>query len=665
MVVILPMVSLPALADLSLPAIFSDHMVLQRHRPVCVWGLAKPGTSVTVSFADQSATGFADDDGSWSVKLDSLETNSEPQRMTVTSGGAALHFDDVLVGEVWLCSGQSNMYWPLNRSASAEAELKQADWPEIRLYQVPRVLADAEPWDVKGRWDRCSPVSASEFSAVGYFFGRDLYSRLNVPIGLIHASWGGTPIESWLPSNCLADTHVTQPIHERAEHTRRHYPRLMEQWRAQQTRRGYEAERISAQGRYVEPTLTREELSYAMPAFDDSDWKSVKLPSLWSSEGGAFDGVVWYRKRINVPSACRGKELLLSLGSIDDADTTFVNGQFVGSLKTSERLRRYLIPAALTNADELVVAVRVFDSFGNGGFWGLAYQMFLQPTDPHGGLMRLNLSGDWRMRISQRWPALSSADAPPCGPQHYAFPGMMHRSMLRPLVPFTLRGAVWYQGESNAGRAYHYDTLLRMLINQWRTLWDDPSMPFGIVQLANFHSPAEGPTDPAWAHFRDVQLRTSLEVPHTGLAVTIDIGEADDIHPRNKADVGHRLAHWALHDVYGFDVLRGGPIYRKLTLIGDRAYVHFEQVGQGLKPMNGRSLGEFLVAGDERIWHRAKARVFSHDTVEVWSDKVAQPVAVRYAWAMNPAYANLVNEHGLPASPFRTDNWPNPRENSQ
>ncbi len=641
-------------AGLEMPAVFTDHMILQREKPVPVWGKADAGQPVTVSFGDRSAKTTAADDGTWMVKLKSMKASFEPRQLIVTSGDQTLIYDDVLVGEVWLCSGQSNMQWDLQRCDDAEDEIALADWPNIRLFYVQRIASDV-PTDVVGQWERCSPENAGPFSGVAYFFGRDLYQRLNVPIGLIHSSWGGTRAEAWTRCSYMAENPITKPILDKWQSDLATYDQRHADWEKQNA--AYVAK--------VESDLQPPEAPpLAAADYDDSAWADATLPGNWEKTDPDLDGVVWYRKVVELPQALRGKDLQLHLGMINDQDWTFVQGLAVGHMNNRSSLRLYNVPAALTDGPTLTIAVRVNDIGANGGFESEPSELWLGAADAKAGDEgTVNLAGAWKMHVAYRKsPNDPTPSAEPLGPKDRHVPENLSRGMIQPLVPFALRGAIWYQGESNASRAAQYRVLLPMMIKDWRDQWNDKDMPFGIVQLANYYDVTPEPTDPPWAHLRDAQLFTAKTVPHTGLAVIIDAGMAKNIHPTDKFTVGNRLARWALHDVYGMDVLRGGPIYRDMQAKGDKVRVRFTDVGDGLAVRGEGPLHEFTIAGEDHVWHNAEAEIVRKDMVEVWSPQVSKPVAVRYGWSNNPADPNLVNSDNLPASPFRTDDWPGPTD---
>jgi sialate O-acetylesterase len=643
-----------ARAAVRVPSLVGDHMVLQQGRRARVWGTAEPGERVTVRLAGLTARATADARGRWQVFLGPLKAGG-PHTLTVSASNT-LRFVDVLVGEVWVCSGQSNMEWPLSQTTHGPEDAARADRPEIRLFTVEK-RTSAEPLeDVRGRWVVATPEQAAQFSAVGYYFGRELHGRLRVPVGLIHTSWGGTPAEAWTSRAALASHPALRPILERYEKELANLPEL----RREHARKLAEWER-----RYVtpDPGNKGEALGFAEPARDAEGWRRMRLPQLWESAGLKLDGVIWFRRGVEVPPAWAGRDLSLSLGPVDDFDTTYFNGARVGATggegaEAYRFPRRYRIPGPLVRPGRNVVAVRVYDRVGGGGFGGSAGSMSLAPEgEPEGGAA-VGLDGEWDYKaeaaVEPKQLDFSDYPGPAPGPDNQNSPTVLYNAMLAPLTPYAVRGAVWYQGESNAGRAYQYRTLFPAMIRDWRRAWGGGDFPFYFVQLANYMKRHPEPAESEWAELREAQALT-LREPRTGMAVAIDIGEADDIHPRNKRDVGLRLARWALAETYRRRVEPSGPLYASHAVEGGRVRLRFRHAA-GLKTSDGRAPAGFAVAGADRRFVWAEARV-EGETVVVWSKGVPSPAAVRYAWADNPA-ANLANGDGLPASPFRTDDWP-------
>ncbi|HJQ24074.1 MAG TPA: sialate O-acetylesterase [Blastocatellia bacterium] len=637
-----------ARADVRLPALVGDNMVVQQNVPARVWGWAAPGEQVTVTMAGKSAKATADAKGRWEVRFGPFKAGG-PHEMTIAAKNTIV-LKNVLVGEVWVGSGQSNMEWPLQNAAHGADEVARADHPEIHLFTVAKATALEPRADVQGRWVVCTPETAATFSAVAYFFGRELNEKLKVPVGLIHSSWGGTPAEAWTSRGALAAVPELRPMADALERAANNLP---------EARRAYEA----AQAKWEQEHFLQDagnhglDLGYARADFSDAEWKTMRLPQFWETAGLQLDGAVWFRKTVDLPASWAGRDLQLTLGPVDDFDVTYFNGAKVGATGSETPNfymvpRKYTVPGALVHAGRNVIAVRVFDHYGQGGFGGGASDMTLSAA----GAQPISLAGDWLYKVEMSVEPLkvdfSTQPIAPPGVGNPNTPTVLYNAMLAPLVPYTIRGAIWYQGESNADRARQYRTLFPQMIRDWRAAWGEGNFPFLFVQLANFQARQAEPGESNWAELREAQWMT-LREPATGMAVIIDIGEAGDIHPRNKQDVGHRLALWALAKTYGQSHEFSGPLFESMAIEGNKIRVRFTHAG-GLRTSDGNSVQGFAIAGADGKFVWADATIDGKDVI-VWSDAVPQPVAVRYGWADNPA-VNLTNGAGLPASPFRTDN---------
>jgi sialate O-acetylesterase len=646
------LVATPVFADVSLPAIIGDNMVLQQDKKVRIWGWAQPKEQVTVNIGTNKATTTADDKGHWETLVGPLKAGG-PLEMTI-SGANTIKIKNILVGEVWVCSGQSNMEWPLINARGGTETVAQANHPEFRLFTVQKATSATPLEDVKGQWVVTSPDNAGSFSAVGYFFGLELNQKLKVPVGLIHTSWGGTPAEAWTSHDALTAVPELKPILDRYDASLKTLPQRQQDF-----------ERRLADwihnNLYEDTGNKGEALGYAATETNTSDWPSMNLPQFFETAGIKMDGSIWFRKEVEVPQAWVGKPLELNLSAVDDFDTTYFNGTKVGGIGTETANsymvpRRYNVPAELVKAGRNVIAVRVFDSAGEGGF-GSAGKMALGPV---GGSQaeEIPLAGAWRYKIetelTPKSPDWGSRPEDP-GPTNQNSPSVLYNAMLAPITPLTIRGAIWYQGESNAGRAYQYRTLFPLMIRNWRTVWGEGDFPFYFVQLANWQPIKAQPDESEWAELREAQTMT-LKQPQTGMAVIIDIGDTTDIHPRNKTDVGHRLALWALANTYGQKIEFSGPLFNSFSIEGDKVRVKFKHTAGGLKTADGATPKGFAIAGEDHKFVWADAKI-DGDSVVLWSKDVAKPVAVRYAWADNPVI-NLFNKIDLPAAPFRTDDWP-------
>ena len=628
-----------AFGDIRLPRIFSSNMVLQQGMEIPVWGWADAGERITVSFNGATVRTRTAKNGRWLAELP-LQKAGGPYTMVV-KGKNSIQLNNIMVGEVWICSGQSNMEWRLDNSNNADKEVASASYPNIRLFTVPQAVAQFPQEDLSGgEWVECSPETAAGFSAVGYFFGRDLHQELDVAIGLIHTSWGGTVAETWISPNTITED---PDFKERLVGLQQMDLYAFRQSRMEQIRKilGGEIPDEDFENKQNEPV-------WAGFDYNDEHWRSIKTPMYWENQGYIdIDGIGWYRKDVKLTEEQTKANLTLHLGKIDDSDITFFNGIEIGKTEGKyDKERVYTIDKKYLKPGRNVIAVRVHDTGGNGGMWGDPENQFLAI-----GNEKEDISGAWKFRISR-------AEVAEVNIAPNSYPTLLFNAMIHPLVPFGIKGAIWYQGESNTGRAKQYQRVFPGLINDWRMHWNQGDFPFLYVSLANYMKAPEQPGESDWAELREAQTKT-LALPNTGMAVAIDIGEANDIHPRNKQDVGKRLALNALKVAYAKDVVHSGPMYSSVEFKDDRAIVSFSETGSGLKAKDKYGyLKGFAVAGADRRFYWARAEVLDNKTVVVYSEEVPNPVAVRYGWANNPDDVNLYNGEGLPANPFRTDSWP-------
>jgi sialate O-acetylesterase len=626
-----------AQANLFMPSVFDDHMVLQRDTAIPVYGEDTPGQAVTVTFAGQTQTATADGTGKWRVNLAPVGAGG-PYTLTV-AGSDKKEFQDVLTGDVWVCSGQSNMQFTVSSAVNGPAEIAAANHPQIRLLGLPQVRNLTPQKNVSAAWVVCTPQNVGSFSAVGYFFGRELNRELNVPIGLINSSWGGTAAEAWTPRETLiAFPGMKEMLGGNGESQE-------EIWKKQAARLNSWLDSIGIKN---EPGAKFAE-GFANLDFDDAGWKEMSLPCLWEDAGLHLDGVVWFRKTFDLPADFAGGPATLTLGAIDDLDCTFINGQQVGRTHVDTpsfwaALRRYSIPAGVLKPGRNVVAVRAVDIGGGGGLTGPAGTLRLKTA-----ASTLMLEGKWKYLVEQT--VVIPADKPrPPEPGGNTMATELYNAMIHPLIPYAIRGVIWYQGCSNAGNPGFYRELLPAMIQAWRQRWGS-DFPFLIVQLAGFMTDSGDPADnPGWAGFRDVQRQIAEQTPNCGLALAIDIGDPTDIHPRNKQDVGKRLALQALQKTYGKAVAAAGPTFKSLAADGGKLVLRFDNLGGGLKAKDNTLANNFAIQGEDGKWAWADAAI-AGDTVVVSSPAVAQPVAVRYAWQNSPK-ASLYNQAGLPAVPF-------------
>ncbi len=632
--------------NIQLPKIFGDHMVLQQQARIPVWGTADPGGYLTVQLDKQNRRTIAGTDGKWRVDLSDLKAGG-PHTMRII-GRDTIQYSDVMVGEVYLCSGQSNMEWPVSRVRDAETEIANATYPKIRLFKVERNAAVVPLTDViSSGWQPCSSETVTGFSAVGYLFGRDLYRELSVPIGLIQSAWGGTPAEPWTSPRTLSMLPDYKDQIEFYYSPERVQPQASKPFAERLQEWQKERDDWIAEMNQSDPGLHDSGMPWFLPRLDVRDWGSISLPLLWESSAiGNYDGIVWFRKNVTVPESWRGHSLTLHLGGIDDQDITWFNGVRVGSTDHYSAPRAYAIPDSLIRFGDNVIAVRAFDYGGAGGMGGGVNQYKLK-TDTGDSV---GLAGEWYYKVSNEDPDTRLL---PMRPEHQ--PAALYHAMIAPLIPYAIRGSIWYQGESNASKAYAYRTLFPAMITDWRLNWGQGDFPFFFVQLANYMALQVFPEESNWAELREAQLMT-LSLPNTGMAVIIDIGDASDIHPKNKQDVGRRLALQALDQVCKQKIESCGPLYKSMKVEGNKIRIFFDHVDGGLTLKGSNRLRGFTIAGADRKFVWADA-IIDGSTVIVSGPEVSNPVAVRYAWANNPV-CNLYNQANLPASPFRTDGWP-------
>jgi sialate O-acetylesterase len=623
--------------------LFRDHAVLQQGMPIPVWGAADEGEHVTVTLGAQTASTVARD-GKWSVRL-AAEPAGGPHTLAIT-GKNRVELSDVLIGEVWVCGGQSNMERQLGLREwqrpikNWEAEAASANFPQIRHFGVDQRMALDPQTRAGGQWLVCSPETAPRFTAVGFFFGRALHLTRGTPIGLIHSSWGGTPAESWTSPEGIKN------IPEFAEVSAR-----LDRVRKDPAAARAEFERNLARWFEANDPGSAADAPWSAPALDTASWPLMRLPVLVENAGlPDFDGVVWFRREVDLPAAWADREAELHLGAIDDIDDTWVNGRFVGANTAYDAPRVYRLPAGTLKPGRNVIAVRVLDTGGGGGIWGgdaIRLARLDAPADT------LPLDGDWRYQAS-----VFSRKAPPPPIDPAVSPGtptVLHNGMIAPLQPYAIRGAIWYQGEANSGQPQLYRRLFPNLVADWRRAWGQGEFPFLYVQIA--------PHKEMPPEIREAQRLSLKTIPRSAMAVTLDVGDADDIHPTDKKPVGERLALAARALAYGESIEYSGPLFESLRIQGSRAVLGFSHVGGGLvaSPVGGRvpapadqiPLVGFTLAGADGVFHPARATIVG-DTVEVVADAVSAPTAVRYAWANVPE-GNLFNRDGLPASPFATD----------
>ncbi len=636
------MMHVALIPDVKVNSLFVDNAVLQRDRPIPVFGTGLPGKAVEVKFAGSVQKTVVDASGRWLVKFPARKAGA-PLEIAVNGETVARN---VAMGEVWIASGQSNMEWPMaatNQMALAQP-LANAD---IRCLTVTKSSIQQPASDFTGTgWVLGSAGAIGSFSAVGYWFAQRLQRELGVPVGIIHTSWGGTPAESWTSQSVLKD------LPSYADRYKEYERYLGTDFQTAQAE--YQKKLADYNKARLDSGNDGERNGWQNASFSDSGWKSASLPgTVEGIVGRAIDGAFWFRTTINVSASEAGASAELTLGAIDDFDVTYINGQQVG--KTGEEVpnhwqhpRKYAVPAGVLKAGENVIAVRVYDWSGGGGLTGPAESLVLSI-----GGRKISLAKDWKFMVEREINPIP-APAQPFGPGNPWAPASLYNGMIAPLVPYGVRGAIWYQGESNADRAFQYRSLFRSMIEDWRNRFGQGDFPFLFVQLANYQSRSATPTESGWAELREAQAM-ALSLKNTGMATAIDIGDSKDIHPRNKRDVGYRLAGVALAQTYRKKLEYYGPMFSKMEAKTGSITLRFSHAA-GLRTVDGKAPKSFSIAGADRKFYWADATI-QDNAIVLRSSSVPNPVAARYAWDMDPE-VNLVNASGLPAFPFRTDNWP-------
>lgn len=623
-------------AQFSLPKVFGDNMVLQRGQAIPVWGQASPGTLIIAKLGTVRATAKTGKDGRWMLRFPKFKAGG-PHTLRIAESGkedAGIELKGILIGDVWLASGQSNMEWQVQQAQDAREEIEKADFPQIRFLVVAQDKRLSPQSDIKaGKWKVCDTTNVKEFSAVAYYFARKLHGDQHVPVGIIQSTWGGTPVEAWTSRDMLLTSPITRAktlSNDTLSFDREDFITDSLNW-------------IRTWDIVFNPQNNTDKIIPA-PEYNDAGWTNIEMPNVIKDFGiGNYEGMVWLRKKVSLPGSFAGKELTLHLGHPEMNYSLYFNGQEIcKNIWNANPTHHYSIPANLVKQGDNIIAIRVAMLWGGGGLNPPAEDLYI--TD---GASTISLAGKWLYQkdLETAFPKILN---------YQYYPTVLFNAMINPLIPYGIKGFIWYQGESNVWAAYNYRKLFPMLITDWRQRWQQGDCPFLFVQLANYMKTKPLPTESEWAELREAQTLT-LSLPNTGMACIIDIGEANDIHPKNKQEVGRRLALMANKMVYKQAGIASGPVYTNFRKEGNRIRINFTNTGSGLSTRDGKEVMGFAIAGKDKKFYWAKA-IIEGSQVIVYSDQVAAPEAVRYAWADNPE-CNLVNAEGLPAVPFRTDVW--------
>ncbi len=610
--------------------IFGEHMVLQRNEPIKIWGTGTPDKKMVATFNGSAYQVVIDASGFWEFEIPAQKAGG-PYKMLLSTARKKIEWSDIYVGDVWLCSGQSNMEWVLEMTDGAEAEIAQVNDSLIRQFKVPRTSADELANDIEGgAWINSSKETVGNFTAVGYYFAKKIRtSGEGVAIGLLNSSWGGSRIEPWMDAASLGASDTKEIIAAANLEKEKNMQRLDQK-----------LVKIFPGFKRAEKIGEEKKVNWETFDFDDSKWPQMAINGNWENEGYEFlDGMFWYRNTFELTKAQAKENYTLELGMIDDSDWTYVNGTLVGQMALSYNVpRSYSIDKKLLKPGKNVIAIRVEDTGGGGGINASQGAIGLRSKTGF-----IDLFTNWKVYLESLYPVTNFA--------RNAIPTVLYNKMIYPLRDFPIKGVLWYQGESNADQnREEYGKLFKGLINNWRTLWGNENLPFYFVQLAAF---TEAPSEPEYSSWPNIRMAQAdaLALDHTGMAVTIDIGDANDIHPRNKKDVGERLALIALDNVYGKRNNFRGPNPKRISIFEGKLIVEYNNAEGIYFRDNNLSEKQFSVAGANGKFYWAKP-ILDAGRVILNCPNVSDPVEVRYAWAANPAEASLFNADNLPAEPF-------------
>ncbi len=632
---------LSASANIKLPSLVSSNMVLQRNVQVKIWGWCAKDEKITISFMGKEYKAIVKD-SSWSLVLPSMKEGG-PYEMKL-KGNNEIVLSNILIGEVWLCSGQSNMGFLMMNTSNAKEEIPKANYKNIRLFSIKKDYSSKplqEAVDVT-KWEACTPASINKFSAVAYFFGKKLHEDLNVPIGLVWSAYGGTTIESWISKDGLASEETFGEAASKIE------------------QRDLAEEEKKANERFDGwiRTINKMDAGYDNASYSwandfHEDWNKAKMPASWENVPALKnkDGVIWFQKEITLTAADISNDAKIYLGAVTDEDFTFINGKIVGHrFDEKNKKREYSISKSLLKEGSNFITVRITNYRDDGGFMGKPDEMFVQTFTN-----KISLAGDWNYKIGLDTIVPTGLSRQLNTRQ---VPCILYNAMIAPTLNYTFKGVLWYQGESNALRGFQYRKLFARMIKDWRIKFRNEKLPFVYVQLPNYKKIVSKPVDSDWAETRESQAEI-LKLPYTYMACTIEQGETNDIHPKYKNEVGRRLALQAEYNLYGMkDLVPSGPVYKSMKVVGDKILIEFDITGEGLKTKDGdKAIQGFAIADNNKNFVWANAEIIDRKTVAVSADTIKKPIAVRYAWADNPIGLTLTNNTSMPAYPFRTDKW--------
>ncbi|MCU4164315.1 sialate O-acetylesterase [Carboxylicivirga caseinilyticus] len=621
-------------AQISMPYFLSDHMVLQREKPIVVWGWAEPGISLTIELNGSIVEVTTNAEGSWEVYLPQMNAGG-PYEMKISESDNNQNtkvFKDVMIGDVWFASGQSNMEWQVQQSDGAETEIPNSFNNNIRFCQIPHAVS-LEPLEntQKTSWEVCDTSSVKDFSAVAYYFAKNIQPKIGVPVGIIQSTWGGTPVEAWTSKEMLQTNAFTRGLSQKNDTiTYAHFQK--------------DTVDINTFWDIVYNPKNNVDSLFSQPQYKDADWREVTVPGVVSEwENDFYEGMIWLRKTVDLKRDFTGTDLTINLGHPEMNYSVYFNGTGICKTQWNANLTHdYKVPASIIKKGENVIAIRIAALWGGGGLNRPAEDIYLS-----NGKKKISLAGNWTYK----------KDLEPSIPKvkyYHQYPYFIYNAMVHPIHPYGLKGFLWYQGENNEGEAYRYREMLPLMINDWRINWKQGNLPFVLVQLPNYMKTDDEPSDGKWAVLRESQTE-ALHLPNTAMTCIIDCGTGDNIHPTNKTVVGERLANVVAKSFYQMDLVASGPVFKDFSKEGNKLRIRFTGTAEGLLTKNNESVKGFAIAGEDHMFYWAEAIIEGSEVV-ISSDMVNRPIAVRYAWGNNPN-CNLMNSAGLPALPFRTDDW--------